>query len=95
MNSLNSIASSAAVRVDSLRSSERRAPVEVPAQGHPEPVDTVDLSGRARLLDALRSQPDYRPDVVERVKAEIEQGTYLTDEKLDKAIDALLNDFLS
>lgn len=95
MNSLNPIASSTIVRAESTRVSDRRPPVEVPVHGHAEPVDTVDLSGRARLLDALRSQPDYRPDVVERVKAEIEQGTYLTDEKLDQALDALLNDFLA
>ncbi|MBL8745615.1 MAG: flagellar biosynthesis anti-sigma factor FlgM [Phycisphaerae bacterium] len=93
MNSLNPIASSTSLRGDAARVSERRPAVEV--QVHAEPVDTVDLSERARLLDALRSQPDFRPEVVDRVKGEIERGTYLTDEKLDKALDALINDFLA
>jgi negative regulator of flagellin synthesis FlgM len=92
MNSLNPVASSPAIRSESLHTSDRRPPVEV--QIHSEPVDTVDLSERARLLDALRSQPDFRADVVDRVKSEIEQDTYLTDEKLDKALDALLDDLL-
>ncbi len=93
MNSLNPIASTTVVRNEPVRTADRRPPVEVHIQ--PEPVDTVDLSERARLLDALRSQPDFRPEVVDRVKAEIEQGTYLTDEKLDMALDALINDFLA
>lgn len=93
MNSLNPIASCSAVHSEPARTADRRLPVEV--QIHADPVDTVDLSGRARLLDALRSQPDFRPEVVDRVKSEIEQGTYLTDEKLDKALDALINDFLA
>ncbi len=93
MNSLNPIASNTAVRNDPVRTVDRRPPVEVHLPA--EPIDTVDLSERARLLDALRSQPDFRPDVVDRVKSEIEQGTYLTDEKLDKALDNLINDFLA
>jgi hypothetical protein len=92
MNALNPVASSTAIRPEPVHTADRRSPVEV--QIHPEPVDTVDLSERARLLDALRSQPDFRPEVVDRVKAEIEQDTYLTDEKLDKALDALLDDLL-
>jgi hypothetical protein len=92
MNALNPVASSPAIRPEPLRTSDRRPPVEVHV--HTEPVDTVDLSERARLLDALRSQPDFRADVVDRVKSEIEQDTYLTDEKLDKALDALLDDLL-
>lgn len=92
MNALNPVASSSAIRPEALHTSDRRPPVEVHV--HAEPVDTVDLSERARLLDALRSQPDFRADVVDRVKGEIEQDTYLTDEKLDKALDALLDDLL-
>lgn len=93
MNSLDPISSACVCRADAVRAADRRAPVEVQAPVRAR--DTVDLSEKARLLDALRSQPDYRPDVVERVKGEIAEGTYLTDEKLDKALDALIDDLMA
>jgi len=54
--------------------------------------DTVDLSDRARFLDALRSNSIVRTDLVDRVRAEIAAGTYDTPERLDQAINALLDD---
>jgi hypothetical protein len=92
MSTIDSISAATTFRSEALRPADRRPPVEV----HPpdEPVDTVDLSERARLLDALRSRPDYRPDVISRVRGEIEAGSYLTDEKLDTALDALIDDVL-
>lgn len=93
MSLVTNIVSSPAVRVEpSARTAERPQPVEVAALA--EPVDTVDLSERARLLDALRNGSDVRHDLVESVKGEIEAGTYETDERLDKALDALLDDLL-
>lgn len=54
--------------------------------------DTVDLSDRARFLDALRSNSIVRTDLVDRVRAEIAAGTYDTPERLDQAINAMLDD---
>lgn len=54
--------------------------------------DEVQLSDRARLLSKLKDLPEVRQEVVDRVKAEIEDGTYETPEKIDQAVDALLED---
>lgn len=57
--------------------------------------DSVTLSDHARYLDQLRDQADVRQDLVARVKAEIEAGTYDNDERLDKAIDGLARDLFA
>ena len=54
--------------------------------------DRVELSRHARLLDRLRSLPEVRSDLVEQVKQAIENGTYDTTEKLDAAIERLVED---
>jgi anti-sigma28 factor (negative regulator of flagellin synthesis) len=92
MSLVNSIGPASVVRVEPVvRAAERPA---ADAAVVAAPVDTVDLSERARLLDGLRQGVDVRHDLVERVKGEIEAGTYLTDERLDRALDALIEDLL-
>ncbi len=59
-----------------------------------EAVDRVEVSSEARFLDALRENP-IRTDLVERVRAEIEAGTYVTDQRLDAAADAIAGDLFS
>ena len=54
--------------------------------------DKVELSGRAQLLSKLHELPDVRTDLVERIKAEIDAGTYETPDKIDAAIDKLAED---
>ncbi len=54
--------------------------------------DRVELSRHARLLEQLRSLPDVRSDLVEQVKRSIEDGTYETSEKIDAAIERLIED---
>lgn len=54
--------------------------------------DRVDLSEHARWLDALRRMPSVRAEKVAQLKAEIEKGTYDTDEKLAIAIDRMLDE---
>src|SRR6476661_3017478 len=53
--------------------------------------DRLELSGASHLLKALKSN-DVRADKVASIKAEIENGTYVDDHKLDVAIDKLLDD---
>ncbi|MEM9253412.1 MAG: flagellar biosynthesis anti-sigma factor FlgM [Planctomycetota bacterium] len=55
------------------------------------PADQAELSDHARLLSKLADLPDVRQDVVDRVKTEIELGGYDTPERLDSAVDALLD----
>lgn len=93
MSTVNPISHTPPLRTDTARTQDRRPPVEVHI--HSEPVDTVDLSEQARLLDSLRARTESSPGQVERIRAEIERGTYLTDEKLDRALDALIDDLLA
>ena len=65
------------------------APKQLPA------TDRLELSGVSHLLKALKSNADVRTDKVAEVKAAIEAGTYdADDEKLDVAVDRLLDDLL-
>lgn len=54
--------------------------------------DQLELSEASRLLARLRGLPEIRQDLVDQVRAQIEAGTYETDEKLDVAIEAMLDD---
>ncbi len=66
---------------------EPAAPVRTPGRE-----DRVELSTHARFLARLAENP-IRADLVADVKARIEAGTYETDDKLDRAIEAMLSDF--
>jgi anti-sigma28 factor (negative regulator of flagellin synthesis) len=55
--------------------------------------DSVELSERARLLDQLRQMPAVRLERVEAVRHAIAAGDYETPDKLDRAVDAMLEDF--
>jgi negative regulator of flagellin synthesis FlgM len=55
--------------------------------------DSVELSGVQGYLAALKTN-DIRADKVAEIKAQIDAGTYETDEKLDIAADRLLDDVL-
>ncbi len=53
--------------------------------------DKVELSGVSHLLTSLKTN-DVRVDKVASIRAQIEAGTYETDDKLDIAADRLLDD---
>lgn len=60
------------------------------------PSDTVDISALARRLglitnESASAQP-FRSELVNRIKSEIEAGTYDTPEKLDIASDRLIRE---
>lgn len=52
--------------------------------------DAVELSPEARLLDRLRHLPEVRQELVDRIKREIEAGTYETPEKIDRALEGII-----
>lgn len=65
------------------------------ANGSPRPSrgdDTVEISTTAQFLGKLRDLPDVRQDLVDRIKAQIADGTYETPDKLAAAADALAYD---
>ncbi|MFI4860957.1 MAG: flagellar biosynthesis anti-sigma factor FlgM [Phycisphaerales bacterium JB063] len=65
---------------------------DTPAKAHARKDDRVELSNHARLLGKIHELPDIREGLVESVKAEIEAGRYETDERIESAIEALVED---
>lgn len=54
--------------------------------------DRAEFSQTAQLLSRLHDLPDIRFDLVSRVKAEIQSGRYETPERLDKAVENLIDE---
>ncbi|MFA9476855.1 flagellar biosynthesis anti-sigma factor FlgM [Phycisphaerales bacterium AB-hyl4] len=54
--------------------------------------DQVEFSDTARLLSKLNEMPEIRQELVDRVKQEIADGSYETPEKIEVAVDAMLED---
>lgn len=55
-------------------------------------VDQLDISPEADLISRVRETPEIRADRVAQIRAEIAAGVYETDEKLDVALDRLLDE---
>lgn len=56
--------------------------------------DVLEISQVARLAEKVQQIPDIRVDLVERVKAEIAAGTYETPERLEVAVNRLMDELL-
>lgn len=54
--------------------------------------DTIELSTASRYLRTLRALPAVRAELVSSVRSEIIAGTYVTDDKIDAALDEMLNE---
>ncbi len=54
--------------------------------------DSVSVSPEAQFLSALNQVPDVREEKIVEIKKAIQDGTYLTDDKLDQALDNLFKD---
>jgi len=66
-----------------------------PSTSVPSSVDTTDelqLSQAAQLASKLDEIPDVRWDRVNSIKAALAEGTYLTEDKLNGAVDRLLDE---
>jgi flagellar biosynthesis anti-sigma factor FlgM len=62
------------------------APAQLPA------TDRLELSGSSHLLQALKANNGVRADKVATVKSQIQAGTYESDDKLNGAVDKLLEE---
>jgi negative regulator of flagellin synthesis FlgM len=71
----------------SIRSPERTAAPSTPTVG-----DQLDISEAAQLISQAHDVPDIRSDLVERVRSQIAGGTYETPERLDVAVERLLDE---
>ena len=56
------------------------------------PADQLDISPAGEAAAQAAEGGDIRADLVARVRSEIAAGTYETPEKLDAALDGLLNE---
>ena len=63
-----------------------------PATLDHSPVDQVDISPEAQLIDQVNDIPDIRADRVSEIRAQIDAGIYETEEKLDIALGRLLDE---
>lgn len=66
-----------------------RAPAET---SYTAPTDTVEFSSEANLISQVHNLPEIRSDRVAQLRAEIAAGTYETEDKLDAALDRLLDE---
>jgi negative regulator of flagellin synthesis FlgM len=68
------------------------APQSTPASESMSPVDQLEISHEAELASRLQDIPGIRADRVATIRAQIEAGTYETDDKLDLAVSRLLDE---
>ncbi len=71
--------------------SNQRSNGAKPASSATGPTDQVDISPAGEAA-AQAAEGTVRADLVARVRSEIANGTYETPEKLDAALDGLLNE---
>jgi len=57
--------------------------------------DVVEISTAAKLAAKINDIPDVRADLVAQVKAEIAAGTYDTPERIDAAVNKLMDELLT
>ena len=58
----------------------------------PQIADEVNISEAARLAEQVQQLPDIREDRVEAVRQQIADGTYETSDKLNAAVERLLDE---
>ena len=54
--------------------------------------DEVDISEAARLVEQIQQLPEMREDRIEAVRRQIAAGTYETSDKLNVAVERLLDE---
>ena len=57
-----------------------------------QPSDEVEISEMAQVLESMATSSDVRQDRIDAIRQQIADGTYETDEKLNGAIERLLDD---
>jgi anti-sigma28 factor (negative regulator of flagellin synthesis) len=58
----------------------------------PQIADEVDISDAARLVEQVQQMPEIREDRVEAVRQQIAAGTYEAGDKLNTAVERLLDE---
>ena len=76
--------------VNPIESSAAAGPKQL--EGVRSVTDTVEISEIARLAAKIQDIPDVRQDLVASAKAEIAEGTFETPQRIEVAIDNLMED---
>ncbi|HEY2760829.1 MAG TPA: flagellar biosynthesis anti-sigma factor FlgM [Pirellulales bacterium] len=63
-----------------------------PSSSSVNTTDELQLSPGAQMASKLNEIPDIRWDRVNSIKSAIAQGTYMTDDKMNVALDRLLDE---
>ncbi len=71
------------------RKAGRGAPVSAKSAGKS---DSVEISASAQFKAALGKVPEVRAERIEEIRRQIKAGDYLTDDKINRAVDGLLKD---
>lgn len=90
MASINNIGNTPPVQPIVTNPTQKPASAAAPA--FPSATDRLELSGASHLLKALKQNNDVRIDKVAQIKSQIEANAYEDDQKLDTAVDRLLDE---
>jgi negative regulator of flagellin synthesis FlgM len=91
MTNINGVHNAAVPAVSQIGPASSASAATAPAQTTAVQ-DTVEISTVARLAAQVQELPPVRAEVVQRVKAELAAGTYETPDKIDVAIDRLMDE---
>ena len=92
MSSINNVGNSSPVQKIVQSPVQRTlSPGAADSASPTRPTDRLELSGNTQFLQSLKAN-DVRTDKVQSVRAQIEAGTYETDDKLNATVDKVLNE---
>jgi negative regulator of flagellin synthesis FlgM len=77
-------------RIEGSRPTPPPAPAGGPARPHG--ADRVEISNVARFLGAANNLPPVRQEKIDRLKEEIAKGGYETPDRIEKAVERLLDE---
>jgi anti-sigma28 factor (negative regulator of flagellin synthesis) len=93
MSNVNQVTSNSPVQQIIAKPIRREIAADAPTASSGARADKVEISGVSHLLATLKAN-DVRADKVADIRAQIEAGTYETDDKLDAAADRLLDELI-
>ncbi|MCH9653743.1 MAG: flagellar biosynthesis anti-sigma factor FlgM [Planctomycetes bacterium] len=90
VNGTSSISGSLPInkQMNPIHTNNKEAPTSKPISS---PQDELEISSAGRMLDEMTNNPEMRAERLAQIKAAIDDGTYETDEKLNAALNRLLN----
>jgi len=65
---------------------------QAPESSSITPTDEVEISSAGRMMDTLNQSSELRAERLAQIKSEIEAGTYETADKLEAALEKLLDE---